>query len=73
MCRFVVQIKKAMLNGLDKLFHLTFVVHAPVSEAAWDCPSQFTKSLFPQMKWLSMLSLVTPCLLNWIEKSISGK
>lgn len=55
MCRFVVQIKKATLNGLDKLFHLTFVVCAPVSEAAWDCSSQVTKSLFSQLKWLSTL------------------
>lgn len=47
MCRFVVQIKKATLNGLDKLFHLTFVVRAPVSEVAWDCSSQFIKSFFP--------------------------
>ncbi len=46
MCRFVVQIKKATLNGSVKLFHLTFVVHAPVSEVAWDCFSQFIKSLF---------------------------
>lgn len=67
MCRFVVQLKKAKLNGLDKLFHLTFVVHAPVSEAAWDCSSQFTKSLFPQLKWFSILSLVTPSLLNWTD------
>uniref|UniRef100_A0A3Q1JA21 Homeobox protein DBX2 n=1 Tax=Anabas testudineus TaxID=64144 RepID=A0A3Q1JA21_ANATE len=28
------------LNGLDKLFHLTFAVHAPAVEAAWDCSSQ---------------------------------
>lgn len=33
MCRFVVQIKKAMLNVSDKLFRFTFVVHEPVSEA----------------------------------------
>lgn len=55
MCRFVVQIKKATLNGSDKLFHLTFVVCAPVSEVAWDCSSQFIKSLFSQLKWLSIL------------------
>lgn len=54
MCRFVVQIKKATLNGSDKLFHLTFVVRAPVSEAAWDWSSQVTKSLFPKLKWFSI-------------------
>lgn len=67
MCRFVVQIKKATLNGLDKLFHLTFVVRAPVSEVAWDCSSQFIESLF--LSWSGILfSLVTPSLLNWTKK-----
>lgn len=46
MCRFVVQIKKATLNGSDGLFNLTFVVCAPVSEVAWDCPSQFKSNPF---------------------------
>lgn len=46
MCRFVVQIKKAMLNVSDKLFHLTFVVREPVSEALWDWFLQVNKSLF---------------------------
>lgn len=55
MCRFVVQIKKAMLNRSDKLFHLTFVVCAPVSEAAWYWPSQVTKSPFSRLKWFSIL------------------
>jgi len=39
-----------MLNGSDKLLHLTFVVHAPVSEAAWDWSSQVTKFLICQLK-----------------------
>lgn len=46
MCRFVVQIKKATLNGSDGLFNLTFVVCAPVSEVAWDCPSQLESNPF---------------------------
>lgn len=45
MCIFVVQLKEAMLNGLDPLFSLTFVLCAPVSKVALDCDSHFIKSL----------------------------
>lgn len=46
MCRFVVQIKKATLNGSGGLFNVTFVVCAPVSEVAWDCSSQLASNPF---------------------------
>lgn len=55
MCRFVVQIKKATLNGSERLLRLTFVLCAPVSEVAWDCSSHFIKSLFFSAKRLPVL------------------
>lgn len=70
MCRFVVQIKKATLNGSDGLFNVTFVMGAPVSEVAWDCSSQFASNPFILFE-IDFYSLSSPQFVKLLNRRIN--
>lgn len=70
MCRFVVQIKKAMLNVSDKLFHLTLVVPKPVRHSGTG-PYRSTYLLFSVTN-LCSIHFTQPQFVN-LENNNKGK